>query len=199
LAEFKASFIPSSVTARFAHVNVLFHAGSQLSTVKQQIIEDATRRFIRFPGVTELHCPVRSTVTGDVLDGASNGTLIEQCLDMILIETVNWEKTLCSLRASSGEYINAYDNDVHFLSFGPGSVASLCGPSSGYPAASKAKAFDVSVFPNALEPEQTNSTSDIAIVGMGVKFPKGNNPEELWETLTAGLNTVSEVSGTLVN
>lgn len=199
MAEFKASFIPSSVTARFAHVNVLFHAGSRLTAVKQQIIEDATRRFIRFPEVTELHCPVRSTATGDVLNAASNGTLIEQCLDMILIETVNWEKTLCSIRVSARKYIDADDTDIHFLSFGPGSVASLCGPSSEYPAASKAKAFDVSVFPNALERGQANSTSDIAIVGMGVKFPKGNNPEELWDTLTAGLNTVSEVSGNLVD
>ncbi|KAI5814556.1 beta-ketoacyl synthase [Pyronema omphalodes] len=196
LAEFKASFIPSSVTARFAHVNVLFHAGSRLTAVKQQIIEDATRRFIRFPEVTELHCPVRSTATGDVLNAASNGTLIEQCLDMILVETVNWEKTLCSIRVSARKYIDADDTDIHFLSFGPGSVASLCGPSSEYPAASKAKAFDVSVFPNALERGQANSTSDIAIVGMGVKFPKGNNPEELWDTLTAGLNTVSEIPET---
>ena len=34
----------------------------------------------------------------------------------------------------------------------------------------------------------------IAIVGMGLNLPKGNDPEKLWQTLSNGLSAIQEVS-----
>lgn len=105
---------------------------------------------------------------------------------MILIHPVDWEKTFAAVR--EGAEREGREADV--LCFGPGSLGGLCGSAKGYTGG--VRAVDVGVVPNVLE-KVRGGGGDIAIVGMGVKFPKGNDAEELWDTLTKGLNTVAEV------
>jgi malonyl CoA-acyl carrier protein transacylase len=194
LAKFKDEFVPNtSITARYANISVLFHGGQVMEEVMEQVLADFSRRNIKFPGFEDLRAPLRCTVEGGVFRPAvysRSKTLLEKVLEMILIHPVDWETTFAGVKETMGEM-----GEVDVLSFGPGSVSSLCGPAAGYASTPGVRAVDVSVTPNVLEKEKpAPGKDDIAIVGMGVKFPKGNNPDELWDTLMQGLNTVAEVS-----
>lgn len=117
---------------------------------------------------------------------------------MILIRPVDWENSLSAIIAEARIASESAHRPVDLLSFGPGSSSSLCGPPSSYRDTPDLRPFDVSVVPNVFQKEKSSTAkhADIAIVGMGVKFPKGNDVDELWESLKQGLNAVEEV-GTL--
>ena len=85
-------------------------------------------------------------------------------------------------------------NRLHFkvISFGPSSESLFASFISGN-LSKNLETIELSPFKiNGSHPPSTNP-NDIAIVGMGVNFPKGKDQEELWATISKGVSAVSDV------
>lgn len=107
---------------------------------------------------------------------------------------IDWPETTKAMMASvAGVIQNQKDLKPQLLSFGPSS-ASLFVEFKSHEIYPQLELVDLSVFRAAKIMNTLPGQQDgIAIVGMGVHFPKGHGEEELWETLSNGLTAVSEV------
>ncbi|KAI9672396.1 MAG: Type I Iterative PKS [Caeruleum heppii] len=201
LDAFRTSHISDPYTARFAHVHTLYHAGEELRQVLSEVTKDILHRDIRMPTLASLRRPLRSTVDGELVhaEGVEADSLIQHLLEMILVRPVDWEQLWAKLLSRVSATLQAGSSEaVQVLSFGPTSSSILFGARSqdDIPGLSL---VDVSQVPNAIQHALPESDDSIAIVGMGVNFPKGGDPDALWRTLETGLNTVEEVGRRLTS
>ena len=192
LEEFRQEVLSASVT-KFADVHAWYHGGEHLESSLNEVIRDVKRRNIRFPEFKDLKMPVRSSSDGLIIneetsESSSYTTLVVRHL---LIHPVDWVKTS---KGISSAVQNSLDQtrgkSVEIVSFGPSSD-SLFAELKSLNRGAAVTFTDRSAFKSG---EATIiQASDIAIVGMGVNFPKGNGQAQLWETLSTGLSAVSEV------
>lgn len=194
LARFHAQEVAEKLGARFTNVHTLYHGGDALQAVKASVHANAARRNLRFPALAEAKIPFRSTVTGKLLSCAtSDGSLLDMVLDMVLIECVNWDKTVEYMLADA--IAVATQTQTTVLNFGPG-TGSVFQPLK--PPHPNITLMDLSHTSDALvdsKPPRPHIEDEIAIVGMGVNMPGAADVAGLWRILEEGLNTVSEVSG----
>lgn len=159
----------------------------------EEVLQDTKRQKIEFPEFEKLQIPIRSTLDGSILDTQiPNDSLAHWVIRHILLYSVDWVKTsqnIAEVMANQGIVV------PQLFSFGPSSESLLM--------AIKSQDFqpqfelqDVSSFKYGGPPSHQDG---IAIVGMGVQFPKGEGEEELWETLSEGLSAISEVENFLPN
>jgi len=177
---------------KFANVQSWYHGGENLSRVFDEVLKDQQRRKITFPNVKDLIVPLRSSQNGLLIEeDGGNTSLSETIIQNILLDTVDWVST----SARIFDLIESHQSKMktltcEILSFGPSSESLF--------AALRQRVTDKNIAFTDLSPFKTGDETEagknaIAIVGMGVQFPKGNGEEELWETLSTGLNAVSEV------
>jgi hypothetical protein len=160
-------------------VNTLYHVAGQNDQVCGDLLEDVRRRGIRFPNFQDIRIPIKSTYTGESLTSgtASSPSLLRLVLDMILIQPVNWE--LLTRKLSQADY----KLKIRIRNYGPGT-----GLARGLERAlgKGAVAVDMTV-------SRQETQAGIAIVGMAVHLPGARTPDQLWNILEDGINTVSEV------
>ncbi|PBK66294.1 ketoacyl-synt-domain-containing protein [Armillaria solidipes] len=189
LAAFAAQLPPSGPVHKTT-VDALYHSSSHHDGVRSQVLADVIRRNIRFPTHVDIKVPVRSTYSGELLSKGSEGSasFVEQVVDMILTQPVNWDKVTESLVRAAPEGIV-----VHLLNFGPG--AGLTKGLERYFPSDKVSSTDLSSEPAHTSTLQMPSSvqEPIAICGMSVNMPGAPSVAKLWEVLEKGINTVSEV------
>ncbi|KAJ3856279.1 polyketide beta-ketoacyl-synthase [Lentinula lateritia] len=185
LAEFTASLCRTfpSVLAHQTTVDTLYHSPVHLRKVRDQVLVDVADRNIRFPELTHLHAPVRSTSTGVLLSPSveSDRPLVHMVVDMLIIEPVRWDLVTDQVSRSLPEA------DVVLNNFGPGigvarTLEKICAPG-------RVQLRDLcSEFHDPRSQQEP-----IAIVGMAVNMPGSSNISKLWEVLEKGLNTLVEI------
>ncbi|KIL57002.1 hypothetical protein M378DRAFT_133566 [Amanita muscaria Koide BX008] len=186
LATFAGTLGPGVVVHKTT-VDTLYHAPVHAEGVRKQVLDDVERRKISFPKFADIHTPVRSTFTGELITKDSSGTLIEVIVDLVLSQPVHWhlvtERTLESLPEGV---------QVRLLNVGPGTGL----------ARSLERAFNrlPVVLTDLASPTKSGATKTkapkqepIAIVGMAVHMPGAMNVDQLWEVLEKGINTISEI------
>lgn len=196
LARFQIEEVAGKFGTRFTNVHTLYHGGKTMQGVKTRVQADAARRDIRFPSWAKATIPLRSTIDGMLLSSAtSDKSLLEVVLDMILIECVNWDKTVAHMIADA---ISVAENtQTNVLNFGPGTGSVF---QAQKPPHQNTSLIDLSHTSNAAvtsantKPPSLQPEDGIAIVGMGVNMPGATDIAGLWKILEEGLNTVTEVS-----
>ncbi|OIW26903.1 ketoacyl-synt-domain-containing protein [Coniochaeta ligniaria NRRL 30616] len=184
-----------NLTTTFAYVHGWYHGGNQLESVVAQVLDDASRRVISIPPCSSPVKPIYSTLDGTLFDASkvSVDDLLAWLVRHLLVYCVNWCDTAKEIAATVGSLLEREPGaTVKILSIGPSS-------SSLFP---KFEPLDPRITLLDLSPFKAGGKSttpssgherDIAIVGMSVHLPKGKDAEELWETISQGLNAVEEI------
>lgn len=187
---------------KFALVNAWYHGGQQLHGVAEAVMEDIEEKQIRFPQSAALLHPLRSAHEGSLASGeeASPNSLARWVVWHMLVHSFDWPKT-CQAMMSMLAPMIAGPNDFRpqILSFGPSSHW-LLGEFRSHAQFPRLDCMDMSSFDFAGSISfEANHEKDIAIVGMGVHLPDGHGPEELWQSLFSGKNSISEVCKHLIS
>ncbi|PUU82892.1 hypothetical protein B9Z19DRAFT_1119995 [Tuber borchii] len=199
LARFQVGEVAGSCSSRFTSVHTLYHGGETLQNVKGQLMDDLLRRNIKFPSLSQIVIPMRSTVDGRLLSPStcSDKSLLEIVVDQVLIECVNWDKTVgAMITVATRRVERAVDEQVIVVNFGPGTGAVFQAQKPPHPRISLldlSHTSDAAITFANKKPLRFKPEDGIAIVGMGVNMPGAVDPNELWKLLEEGLNTVSEV------
>lgn len=195
LSAFQAQAAPD-LTTTFAYVHGWYHGGNQLEDVVQEVLEDSRRRAICFPPCSAPAKPLYSTLDGTLFNAstASCEELLEWLIRHLLIHCVNWCDTAHGLATSVRSLLKEQpDAAVKILSFGPSSGSLF---PHFEPLDPRVTLLDLSPFKSS---GNLGSSSDhlnsIAVIGMSVRLPKGESTEELWETLSQGLDAVQTIPG----
>ncbi|KAF9219881.1 putative polyketide synthase [Gyrodon lividus] len=182
-----STFLSPYCTVHHTTVDALYHSKLHLPSTREVILADVIQRNIRFPEYHDLHCPLRSTISGE-LATPRNEYLSLVCLvvDMVLIHPVNWVLV-------AKEVAGTIPPDVELR-------AVNVGPSSGtLRALEKALPDQVLRCVHATsEPQDGTSTvspkqEPVAIIGMAARTPGAVDTSELWELLERGISTISEI------
>lgn len=184
-----------NMTSTFAHVHGWYHGGDQLEVVVQQVLEDLSRRAISFPSTSTAMKPIYSTLNGTPFDGStiSADDFLAWLARHLLVHCVNWYNTAHKIAESVRKLLEREPGaTVRIFSFGPSSASLF--PDFN-PPDDRIAFRDLSPFKTGGKPIETSSghQNDVAIVGIGVQLPKGRGTEELWETISQGLNAVQEI------
>ncbi|KAL8893769.1 MAG: hypothetical protein Q9192_004942, partial [Flavoplaca navasiana] len=182
---------------KFALVNAWYHGGQELQGVAEAVMQDIEERQIRFPQSTALVHPLRSAHEGSLAsrEEASPNSLARWVVWHMLVHSFDWPKT-CQAMMSMLTPMIAGDKVFRpqILSFGPSSHW-LLGEFRSHAQFPRLDGMDMSSFDSAGSISfDANHEKDIAIVGMGVHLPDGHGPEELWQSLFSGKNSISETA-----
>lgn len=166
-----------------------------MQTVVDKVCQDVKDRKIRFPAFEDLHKPIRSTLDGDYLtaDG-EDSSLVRTAVHLMLVDCVEWVRTSdCIAKSITDSLERDPASPIQILSLGPGFESILKEPGrrlKNHPV----ETIDLSGCPKPADNPPTTALNDIAIVGMSVVYPNGNDASDLWESLAKGLNSVEEAS-----
>ncbi|KZT07803.1 ketoacyl-synt-domain-containing protein [Laetiporus sulphureus 93-53] len=207
LEVFKKGYLPSTThTSQFTHVHTLYHA-PELGAVKDAVMLSVAQRKIRFPSYEDLCFPMRSTVDGATIDTTHHSldrSLVEDVLNMILLEPVNFDYVVRALRSDMSS--SQQDTRPHLVNLGPGSglwrsvaraLNDLDPITFDWTAEAESTVPSANV-PRTVAPQRPHQ-EPIAIVGMAANFPGASETSTLWEVLKKGLNTVQEIPGSRFN
>ena len=184
-----------AVATKVLHVNAWYHGGEQLEHTVSEVVGDVARRHICFPDAVDLKIALRSTLDGTAVDALSlkTETLVQWVVKQIVVCPIDWTLVCRGIAASLQEVQNDLTTEFTILSFGPSSE-SLFAEFKGTSDASNLNLVDLSPFRSSRSDTWPTDPNDIAIVGMGVNFPRGSDTNEFWTTISEGLSAVSEVS-----
>ncbi|KAF7977208.1 hypothetical protein HWV62_4469 [Athelia sp. TMB] len=177
--------LPSTCTIHNTTLSTLYHSSAHLAFVREQIQRDVISRGIKFPELSDLLVPIRSTYTGHLLDAEMPGSLVELVLDMLLIHPVDWERTVATLKHEAGV------SSLRLVNYGPGS--SLMKVAEKAIEGTGSVAIDMSLEREQEADERQPKHEPIAIVGMAVNMPGAPDQAKLWEVLEQGINTCTEI------
>ncbi|KAF5020202.1 hypothetical protein F66182_7767 [Fusarium sp. NRRL 66182] len=184
----------SGVTTTFAHVHGWYHGGDQLEPVVHQVQSSLKCRDICFPPGSKPMKPIYSTLDGTLFESSTERPkeLLEWLSRHLLVHCVNWHDTSHAIATDVQSLLRNSDTTVDILSFGPSSASLFPTIDTQDP---RIRCLDASPFKTGKEHTVQPSArpNDIAIVGMSVQLPKGHGTDELWETLSQGLNAVQEI------
>jgi hypothetical protein len=177
--------LPETVSVLETSVSTLYHSPRHNGRVREEVLADLWRRKIRFPTYDDIICPIRSTFTGEILEANKDGSLVQDIVDMILLQQVNWDKVTNAVSKSIPE-----NQTAHLVNVGPGSALMR----------SMEKVLrNGTLVTHCIAFRETKTTIPepvrdcVAIVGMAVNMPRAPNASKLWEILDEGINTVMEV------
>ena len=157
-------------------------------------MSDCERRNLYFPCLPDLKAVLRSTSTGQNLTQKclESPYLQREFLAEILVHPVNWTLTVDeTLKTLNGSDRDTSHNQLTVESYGPMTkgLFSYLKKSHESPNIQLMDFYDEI---RAYEATPTSS-SDISIIGMSVRLPKGNGDDELWNTVMNGVSAVQEV------
>lgn len=193
---FKAEVFPDVATT-FAFVHGWYHGGDQLTHIVHQVVEDSKLRGLSFPTCSANAKPIRSTLDGTLFESfkASSKDLLTWLTRHLLVHPVNWHDTSHCIELDARHFLEREkEYCMTILSIGPSSALLFPSLQAPHP---RMKLLDSSPFKLNERPDvSTDHEESIAIVGMGIHLPRGRSQEELWETLSRGLNAVNEIPET---
>ncbi|KAF8157842.1 polyketide beta-ketoacyl-synthase [Crassisporium funariophilum] len=169
-------------------IHTLYHAPSHLNGIRAQVLEDISSRHICFPTSADLIVPIRSTFTGDLIaaDSPVTGTLVEQVVDMVLTQPVNWDTVVQKTTMALYPRVK-----FRLINVGPGTglVTSL----ERAITAQGVELLDHADLNHEFFETSKVKQEPIAIIGMAVNMPGAANVAQLWDILVNGVNTVEEI------
>ncbi len=185
LAAFSAR-ISSNAIIHKTNLDTLYHAPILAESVRNYILSDVAARSIQFPTISDIRTPIRSTLIGDAIscDTVTSQTLVELVVDMIIVQPVNWNDVVQKVMETVPVEIPA-----KLLNCGPG-TGLIKGIRRAF-SRDNVSILDLSI--TDLNSKDGPKREPIAIVGMAVNMPGAPDAQKLWEVLTTGINTVSEV------
>ncbi|KAF2280129.1 ketoacyl-synt-domain-containing protein [Westerdykella ornata] len=189
LREFKAECLPEGTRSRFANIHGFYHGGEALHEVLEDVKRDVDGQGIRISSWKSLKLPVRSALNGEYFKpNTSSATLLEAVLKHILVDQVDWSTTSDAILSTLVHQLHQ-DQSLQYkiIPVGPNTKPLLRAIKSGREHPRLRIASPTS------KPIDGPSADDIAIVGMSVNYPSGQGPEQLWDTLERGLNSVQEI------
>lgn len=193
---FVSETVPVECRVRAAEIFSLYHNGALLESVRDQVLQDLSRCGHLLNTELQFAAPLLSTVSGDPLVFSSTPKFKEiasAILDMMFIHEVDWDtvqNSIASLTKSA-----AMAGPVSIINYGPGLGMSTT--AFRHIMENKVDIISGSELNKLASPQATKSgfdTDDIAIVGMAVDFPGATDANALWEGLTKGMNSCTEVS-----
>lgn len=195
LRDFK-KLLGSPANASFAHVHGWYHGGEYFTSIVDKVMQDVQDRHVRYPCITDIVKPIRSSFDGTILDVKDRDDLKldNWVVRHLLVYHTDWERTAQNI-VSRIQEISLSGGDVltQLVSFGPSSQL-LFDEIRRKNAAPSIVVVDCSPFEmakkNLFEP---SSQEGIAIVGMGMNLPGGRTPSEMWETLSKAKDMLKEV------
>ena len=177
------------------NVRSLYHSRTQLTKLRQQLVEDLRRRLPSFSAPLVVVAPVFSTIDGKAIRFPAPSSLEVVCnilFDMILLEPVDWQAVQIGIISTIEQSTAGKQASCEILNFGPGYGMSR----SKHTLPDNVQIKDVSSA-NSHQPLETTSAAfaddDIAIVGIGIDLPGAPNVATLWDNLSGGVNSCSEV------
>ncbi|KAK2462565.1 hypothetical protein APHAL10511_005408 [Amanita phalloides] len=183
LATFAGTFGPD-ISIHKTTLNMLYHAHVHGDGVRKQILADIVEKNLSFPQTFDLHTPIRSTVTGELITNTNSEPLIEIVLDLLLTQPVNWHLVI-------GKTVHASPEGIctQVLNVGPGVGLSRTLQRSF--ACSRTMLYDLTTY-NASS-VKVPKQEPIAIIGFAVHMPGARNTSQLWDIIEQGLNTITEI------
>jgi len=182
LAAFTKSY-PDAFSVLPALTHALYHAGSVHKRTRDQVLGDVRNRGIGFPPRSALKVPIISTFTGS--PATSSVPLVEEIVDMILTQIVDWDK----ITSSTLERLKSLRRPIQLLNVGPGNSLA-----NDFERQISAAGLDVSLRDISTSEPTPPVLEPIAVVGMAVNMPGAPNADELWELLSSGDSTLSQVT-----
>lgn len=165
-------------------------------SVAESIAQDVHERNIGFPTFSDLKTPIRSTFDGELLDAHKLGDIsfAQWVIRHLLIYPVDWIRTTRGVSTAIHQNLESHSEaGLEVVSFGPSSE-SLIESIKSQASHSKVTFSDFSSFRATEQRGKSSAQQDgIAIVGMGVDFPKSKGQDELWKTLSKGLCAAQDV------
>jgi hypothetical protein len=193
LNEFRLKAVPDLATT-FAYVHGWYHGGEQLESAVDEVLEDLQRRKVTLPSCSSSAKPIRSTLDGTLFDTSNLDSLqiFSWLARHLLVHRVNWSDTTLQIAASSRKLLEDEPASiVKLLAFGPSSGNLF--PQFGI-MDPRIELLDLSPFGVKRKSSLSRDYQDsIAIVGLSVNLPAGKGTEQLWQTLSEGLNTVQVI------
>lgn len=169
----RSSFLQKHAKAK-ATIYAPYHAPHLHSrTDIDSILRPQTRQLFE---AASIRFPLRSSVSGQLIDAANPFELLQTCLSEILLEPLNWELVLQNCTSPKGTHVKLH-------AIGPTNLISSIVTSLK---ASKATVTveDSNTWLNApVKASKRKSSSDIAIVGMAGRFPDAADHELFWQLL----------------
>lgn len=147
------------------------------------MLGDVRNRGIGFPPRSALKVPIISTFTGS--PATSSVPLVEEIVDMILTQIVDWDK----ITSSTLERLKSLRRPIQLLNVGPGNSLA-----NDFERQISAAGLDVSLRDISTSEPTPPVLEPIAVVGMAVNMPGAPNADELWELLSSGDSTLSQVT-----
>ncbi|KAH8830354.1 polyketide beta-ketoacyl-synthase [Flagelloscypha sp. PMI_526] len=181
----------SSLTHHDTQVDTLYHSEALRDTMTL-VLDDAARRKINIPDLSQLIVPLRSTINGHLITHSSSESLLSSLLSMVLTEPVRWDPTVSELSADIARL--PHSTCYRLLNLGPGFslLRSLdhVFPKDRTSLVEFSATSDVSsILPLPVQIHQ----EPIAIVGMSLRLPGSGTLSEFWDLLENGHNTISEI------
>lgn len=188
--------MPVESRARSAEIFSLYHNGTLLQSVRDQVLQDLSRCGNLLNTELQFAAPLLSTVSGDPLVLSSTATFKEiasAILDMIFIHEVDWDTVQNSIASLTKRA--AVAGPVSIVNYGPGLGMSTT--AFRHIMENKVDIISGSELAKLASTQAAKSrfdTDDIAIVGMAVDLPGATGANALWEGLTKGMDSCTEVS-----
>lgn len=182
-----STFVSRHCTVLPTTLDALYHSDLHLSDTRDRVLADIRVRNIRFPDYQDLYCPIRSTISGDIVEPSSDyPSLVDLVVDMVLVHPVNWD--LVAKRVAS---VVPADVGLLAINIGPGSGA-IRALERVVPEC-VLHCIDATSSTRIEAPPTPAKQDPIAIIGMAAHTPGAVNTAQLWEVLERGINTVSKV------
>ncbi|KAG6907234.1 Type I Iterative PKS [Tephrocybe rancida] len=168
-------------------LDTLYHSPLHATSTRDQVLLDVASRNIRFPEISDIRVPIRSTLTGDAITKAeTSASLLELVVDMLLVHPVNWNLVTNNIVKRLPQ-----NSRLGLLNVGPGLGLSRC-TERVFPRGCTTVIDLTSANGDSPRPPQPKQ-EPIAIIGMAVNMPGAPNVSKLWEVLEEGINTISEI------
>ncbi|KAH0826248.1 putative polyketide synthase [Lanmaoa asiatica] len=182
-----STFVSRHCSVHPTTVDALYHSDLHLPDTRDQILADIHKRNIRFPDYQDLHFPLRSTISGELVRSSSDyPSLVDLVVDMVLVHPVNWD-----LVAKKVASVVPAGVGLLAINIGPGSSA-LRALERVVPEC-VLRCIDASLDTCGEAVPTPAKQEPIAIIGMAAHTPGAANTAQLWEVLERGIDTVSKI------
>ncbi|KAF9240177.1 putative polyketide synthase [Melanogaster broomeanus] len=182
-----SAFVSQCCTVHDTTVDALYHSPLHLLDTRGKVLADVIKRKIRFPDYHDLHCPLRSTISGELATPTLEyPSLIHLVVDMVLTHPVNWDLVAKGVASTIPPHV-----ELRAVNLGPSSAA-LRALEKALPE-QVLRCIDATSDLRDEAATTSPKQEPVAIVGMAAHTPGASDTSELWEILERGISTVSEI------
>lgn len=193
LEQFRSQYHTENTAFALIPVHALYHAGEDSASALKAVLTDLNTDRCAFPSRDKLKRPLWSCHSGGIINaaGPDSNSLLHCILTCILIEQADllttWDNMVKEMDLSSSSW--------SVITIGDGARALLSTVNKDIHSTSKHSFIDIPRLPMH---SNSGSCNEFAVVGMSVNFPSGLGKAQFWNMLESGLNTIQEVSHSLL-